>query len=178
MHRTVTVWAQAWRMVLESASRRTATKQFATFAGACSVITSSSICGPLSEALAPSTMRSSCTERSTALSLSAWTLVRTSWSASSTVRLTSAEIGSDAGLVGVDRARASACSEARVSWCPTLSWISRAMRARSAKRRELDFVVLAVSKIAVARFEHEGSFLQLVADTVHALLLALQLGGT
>lgn len=46
------------------------------------------------------------------------------------------------------------------------------------ERRELDFVVLAVGKIAVARFEHEGSFLQLAADTVHALLLALQLGGT
>ena len=46
------------------------------------------------------------------------------------------------------------------------------------ERRELDFVVLAVSKIAVARFEREGSLLQLVADATHALLLALQLGGT
>ena len=43
--------------------------------------------------------------------------------------------------------------------------------------RELDFVVLAVRKIAVARFEHEGSFLQLIAGTAHALLLAFQLGG-
>ena len=41
------------------------------------------------------------------------------------------------------------------------------------ERRELDFVVLAVSKIAVARLEREGSFLQLVAGTAHALLLAL-----
>ena len=44
--------------------------------------------------------------------------------------------------------------------------------------REFDFVVLAVSKIAGARLEREGSFLQLVAGTAHALLLALQLGGT
>ena len=43
---------------------------------------------------------------------------------------------------------------------------------------ELDFVVLAVGKIAVARFERQSTFLQLVADTAHALLLALQLGGT
>ena len=46
------------------------------------------------------------------------------------------------------------------------------------ERRELDFVVLAVGKIAVARLECEGSFLQLVAGTAHALLLAFQLGGT
>lgn len=46
------------------------------------------------------------------------------------------------------------------------------------ERRELDFVVLAIGKIAVARFEREGSFLQLVTGTAHALLLALQLGGT
>ena len=46
------------------------------------------------------------------------------------------------------------------------------------ERRELDFVVLAVGKVTVARFEREGSFLQLVAGTAHALLLALQLGGT
>ena len=46
------------------------------------------------------------------------------------------------------------------------------------ERRELDFVVLAVGKIAVARLEREGSFLQPVADTAHVLLLALQLGGT
>lgn len=44
--------------------------------------------------------------------------------------------------------------------------------------RELDFVVLAIGKVAVARFERESSFLQLVADAAHALLLALQLGGT
>ena len=72
-------------------------------------------------------MRSSCTERSTALSLSAWTLAR------------------DAGAFG--------------------------------ERREFDFVVLAIGKIAVARLEREGSFLQLVAGAAHAPLLALQLGG-
>ena len=44
--------------------------------------------------------------------------------------------------------------------------------------RKLDCVVLTVSKIAVARFEREGSFLQLVAGATHALLFALQLGGT
>ena len=44
--------------------------------------------------------------------------------------------------------------------------------------RELDFVVLAVGKIAVARLQRQSSFLQLVADTAHALLFALQLGGT
>ena len=46
------------------------------------------------------------------------------------------------------------------------------------ERRELDFVVLAVGKITVARLEREGSFLQLVACAAHALLLALQLGST
>ena len=46
------------------------------------------------------------------------------------------------------------------------------------ERRELDFVVLAIGKITVARLEREGSFLQFVAGTAHALLLALQLGGT
>lgn len=45
------------------------------------------------------------------------------------------------------------------------------------ERRELDFVVLAIGEVAVARFEREGSFLQLVADAAHAPLLALQLGG-
>lgn len=44
--------------------------------------------------------------------------------------------------------------------------------------RKLDFVVLAVGKIAVARFERQSTFLQLVAGAAHALLLALQLGGT
>ena len=46
------------------------------------------------------------------------------------------------------------------------------------ERREFDLVVLAVGKVAVARFEREGSFLQFVADAAHTLLLALQLGGT
>ena len=46
------------------------------------------------------------------------------------------------------------------------------------ERRELDFVVLTIGKVAVTCLEHEGSFLQLVAGTAHAPLLALQLGGT
>ena len=45
------------------------------------------------------------------------------------------------------------------------------------ERREFDFVVLAVGKVAVARLEREGSFLQLVAGAAHALLLAFELGG-
>ena len=45
------------------------------------------------------------------------------------------------------------------------------------ERRELDFVVLTIGKVAVACLEREGSFLQLVAGTAHALLLAFQLGG-
>ena len=46
------------------------------------------------------------------------------------------------------------------------------------ERREFDLVVLSIGKVAVARFEREGSFLQFVADAAHTLLLALQLGGT
>ena len=46
------------------------------------------------------------------------------------------------------------------------------------ERREFDLVVLSIGKVAVARFEREGSFLQFVAGAAHALLLALQLGGT
>ena len=34
------------------------------------------------------------------------------------------------------------------------------------ERRELDFVVLTIGKVAVARLERESSFLQLVADGV------------
>ena len=45
------------------------------------------------------------------------------------------------------------------------------------ERCELDLVVLAVGKVAVARLECEGSFLQLVTGATHAFLLALQLGG-
>ena len=45
------------------------------------------------------------------------------------------------------------------------------------ERREFDFVVLAIGKIAVARLEREGSFLQLVAGAAHAFLFAFQLRG-
>ena len=45
------------------------------------------------------------------------------------------------------------------------------------ERRELDLVVLAVGKVAVARLEREGSFLQFVTGATHALLLTFQLGG-
>lgn len=43
--------------------------------------------------------------------------------------------------------------------------------------RKFDLIVLAIGEVAVARFEREGSFLQFVAGTAHALLLAFQLGG-
>ena len=43
--------------------------------------------------------------------------------------------------------------------------------------RELDFVVLAVGKVAVACLQRQSAFLQLVTGAAHALLLALQLGG-
>lgn len=45
------------------------------------------------------------------------------------------------------------------------------------ERRELDFVVLAVGEVAVARLECQGAFLQLVAGAAHAFLFALQLRG-
>ncbi len=45
------------------------------------------------------------------------------------------------------------------------------------ERREFDLVVLSIGKVAVARFEREGSFLQFVADAAHAFLFALQLRG-
>lgn len=42
------------------------------------------------------------------------------------------EIGGNPGLVGVHDAQGLGLQRARVSWWPTLSWISRAIRARSA----------------------------------------------
>lgn len=88
------------------------------------------------------------------------------------------EIGGNPGLVGVHDAQGLGLQRG------TCKLVANAIvdLARDAgafgECRELDFVVLAVGKVTVARFEREGSFLQLVADAAHALLLALQLGGT
>ena len=100
-----------------------------------------------------------------------------SWSASSTVRLTSAKSAATPGSSAWTTRRASACSEARGELVPDVIVDLARDAGAFGERRELDFVVPAVGKVAVARFEREGSFLQLVAGTAHALLLAFQLGG-
>lgn len=88
------------------------------------------------------------------------------------------EIGGDAGLIGMDHAQGLGLKRsARELVAHVIVDLARDTGAFG-ECRELDFVVLAVGKVAVARFEREGSFLQLVAGTAHALLLALQLGGT
>lgn len=83
------------------------------------------------------------------------------------------EIGGDAGLVGVDHAQRFGLQRgARELVAHIVVDLARDAGAFG-ERRELDFVVLAIGKIAVACLEREGSFLQLVAGTAHALLLAL-----
>ena len=88
------------------------------------------------------------------------------------------EIGGNPGLVGVHDAQGLGLQRgARELVADVIVDLARDTGAFG-ECRELDFVVLTIGKVAVARFEHEGSFLQFVAGTAHALLLALQLGGT
>ena len=88
------------------------------------------------------------------------------------------EIGGNSGLVGVHDAQGLGLQRgARELVADVIVDLARDTGAFG-ECRELDFVVLAIGKVAVARFERESSFLQLVADAAHALLLALQLGGT
>lgn len=88
------------------------------------------------------------------------------------------EIGGNPGLVGVHDAQGLGLQRgARELVADVIVDLARDTGAFG-ECRELDFVVLTIGKVAVARFERESSFLQLVADAAHALLLALQLGGT
>ena len=87
------------------------------------------------------------------------------------------KIGGDAGLVGMDHAQGLGLQRgARELVTDVVVDLARDAGAFG-KRRELDFVVLAVGKVAVARFERQGAFLQLIAGAVHALLFVLQLRG-
>ncbi len=86
------------------------------------------------------------------------------------------EIGGNPGLVGVDYAQGLGLQRGTCKLvADTIVDLARDAGTLG-ERREFDLVVLAIGKIAVARFEREGSFLQLIAGTAHALLLALQLG--
>ena len=87
------------------------------------------------------------------------------------------EIGGDAGFIGVDYAQGLGLQRGTRELVPDVIVDLARDAGAFGERRELDFVVLAIGKIAVARFEREGSFLQLVAGAAHALLLAFQLGG-
>lgn len=83
------------------------------------------------------------------------------------------EIGGNPGLVGVHDAQGLGLQRgARELVADVIVDLARDTGAFG-ECRELDFVVLAIGKVAVARFERESSFLQLVADAAHALLLAL-----
>ena len=87
------------------------------------------------------------------------------------------EVGGDAGFVGMDHAQGLGLKRsARELVADVVVDLARDAGAFG-ERRELDLVVLAVGKVAVARLEREGSFLQLVAGAAHALLLAFELGG-
>ena len=88
------------------------------------------------------------------------------------------EIGGDAGLVGVDHAQGFGLQRGARELVPDVIVDLARDAGAFGECREFDFVVLAVGKIAVARFERQSTFLQLVAGAAHALLLALQLGGT
>ena len=126
---TLTCRACAWRSVFESASRTTASRQLVT-AGGASVASTRQATSTPDPAQAASAAARTCTERSQLSSRRSCTLVRTSSSASRSVSATSAKPLSHSCPTWTTRC-ASACTTARVSRWPTLSWISRAMRARS-----------------------------------------------
>lgn len=87
------------------------------------------------------------------------------------------EIGGNAGLVGMDHAQGFGLKRsARELVAHVIVDLAREAGAFG-ERRELDFVVLAVGEVAVARLECQGAFLQLVAGATHAFLFALQLRG-
>ena len=87
------------------------------------------------------------------------------------------EVGGDAGFVGVDHAQGLGLQRgARKLVADVVVDLARDAGAFG-ERREFDLVVLAVGKVAVARLEREGSFLQMVAGAAHTLLLAFELCG-
>ena len=131
-HLSTTRSASACRSTLESASRVTASRQEQAFGGTRSQRTSSSTARGAAAVTSATTLRI-CTLRSTESSRSAWTLARTVSSASPSVVPTSAKSAATRGSPACTTRRASTCSVARVRRWPTLSWISRAMRARSAR---------------------------------------------
>ena len=89
------------------------------------------------------------------------------------------EIGGNPGLVGVHDAQGLGLQRgARELVADVIVDLARDTGAFGASTAAWRRFVLAIGKVAVARFERESSFLQLVADAAHALLLALQLGGT
>lgn len=135
---------------------------------------SSSICGPPSACAFNNAFE--LPERSTALSLSALDAGAHKLGASSTVCLTSAKSAATPGFIGVNTQGLGLQRSTR-ELVPGVIVVSRAMRAFVASRAR-HFVSWRSAKIAVARFEREGSFLLLVAGAAHALLLfAFQLGG-
>ncbi len=87
------------------------------------------------------------------------------------------EIGGNPGLVGMDHAQGFGLKRSARELVPDVIVDLACDAGAFGERRELDFVVLAVGKIAVACLERQGAFLQLVAGTTHAFLFALQLRG-
>jgi|GEM_PF-4177728 len=87
------------------------------------------------------------------------------------------EIGGDAGLVGVDHAQGFGLQRGARELMPDVIVDLARDAGALGQGRKFDLIVLAIGEVAVARFEREGSFLQFVAGTAHALLLAFQLGG-
>ncbi len=87
------------------------------------------------------------------------------------------EVGADAGFVGVDHAQGLGLQRSTRKLVAHIVVDLARDAGALGKCRELDLVVLAVGKVAVARLEREGSFLQLVTGATHALLLAFELCG-
>ena len=131
-HLSTTRSAAACRSTLESASRVIASRQEQAFGGTRSQRTSSSTVRGATAVTSATTLRI-CTLRSMESSRSAWTLALTVSRASPSVAPTSAKSAWTRGSPACTTRRASTCSVARVRRWPTLSWISRAMRARSAR---------------------------------------------
>lgn len=87
------------------------------------------------------------------------------------------KVGGNPGLVGVDHAQGLGLQRSTRELVADVVVNFARDAGALGQGRKFDLIVLAIGEVAVARFEREGSFLQFVAGTAHALLLAFQLGG-
>ena len=86
------------------------------------------------------------------------------------------KVGGNPGLVGVDHAQGLGLQRSTRELVSDVVVNFARDAGALGQGRKFDLIVLAIGEVAVARFEREGSFLQLIARAAHALLLTLQLG--